>query len=153
MPIEVASEVAQNAASWAVGIPTVGVIIAYGLSIIRRRISADTATLGEDRARGDIIDIYRKERDELRGERDKIILRLEVVEHERNVAVGQVGKLTAEVEFLTTQVIELKVLVTELSSHLDLARTEMHKIALTNARLTALIPPTTGRMAQGGQDD
>lgn len=140
MAIDVATEVAQNAVAWAVSIPSIGVVIAYGLSIIRRRLSADAKTLGEDRAHSDIIDIYRKERDELRLERNKILTRLEVVEQERNTAVGQVGKLTAEVEFLSTQVIELKTLVTELGVHLELARTEMHKVALTNARLGALLP-------------
>lgn len=139
MAFDIVAELAQNAATWAVAVPSIGVVIAYGLSIIRRRMSADAKTLGDDRAHSDIIDIYRKERDELRGERNKILLRLEIVEQERNTAVGQVGKLTAEVEFLTTQVIELKALVTELGSHLELARTEMHKVAITNARLGAQV--------------
>lgn len=131
------AEVANQLISWAVGIPSVGVVIAYGVSIIRRRISADAKSVNEDRSYADMLETYRKERDSTKEDRDKIIARMAVIETERNEAVGKVGKLTAEVEFLSSQVTELKTLVEKLGESLDLARQEMHKFAVENAKLAA----------------
>jgi chromosome segregation ATPase len=131
------SEVANQLISWAVGIPSVGVVIAYGVSIIRRRLSADSKSVNEDKSYSDMLETYRRERDETKEDRDKIIARMSVIEQERNEAVGKVGKLTAEVEFLSTQVTELKTLVEKLGVSLELARQEMHKFAVENAKLAA----------------
>jgi chromosome segregation ATPase len=105
--------------------------------MIRRRMSSDTKSLSEDKSYQDMLVTYRTERDELRADRDRIIAKMTAVETERNEAVGKVGKLTAEVEFLSVQVTELKALVEKLGTNLDLARTEMHKFAVDNAKLAA----------------
>lgn len=131
------AEIANQLISWAVGIPSVGVVIAYGISIIRRRVSADAKSVNEDKSYSDMLETYRRERDETKEDRDKIVARMSVIEQERNEAVGKVGKLTAEVEFLSTQVTELKTLVEKLGVSLDLARQEMHKFAVENAKLAA----------------
>jgi len=123
--------------SWTVGAPAIGVVVAYGISMIRRRASADTKALLEDKSYQDMLDSYRKERDDIRAERDRVIARLGVVEGERNDSVGKVGKLTAEVEFLSIQVTELKTLVEKLSVSLDSARVDMHRYAVENAKFTA----------------
>lgn len=130
-------QIANELISWAVGVPAIGVVIAYGVSIIRRRLSADHKTIHEDKSYQDMLESYRRERDETKLDRDRIITRMTVIENERNEAVGKVGKLTAEVEFLSTQVTELKTLVEKLGVSLDLARTEMHKFAVENAKLAA----------------
>jgi chromosome segregation ATPase len=131
------AEVANQLMTWAVGIPSVGVVIAYGVSIIRRRVSADAKSVNEDKSYSDMLETYRRERDETKEDRDKIVARMAVIEAERNEAVGKVGKLTAEVEFLSTQVTELKTLVEKLGVSLELARQEMHKFAVENAKLAA----------------
>jgi chromosome segregation ATPase len=130
-------QIANDLVTWAVGIPSVGVVIAYGVSIIRRRVSADAKSLHEDKSYQSMIEAYKKERDETKEERDRMVVRMNTIEAERNEAVGKVGKLTAEVEFLTTQVLELKRLVERLGGSLDLARSEMHRYAIENARLAA----------------
>lgn len=131
------SEFANQLISWAIAVPSIGVVVAYGLSLIRRRISTDTKMLNEDKSYNDMLETYRKERDEIRADRDKIVARMIIIETERNEAVSKVGKLTAEVEFLSTQVTELKVLVEKLSVSLEAARTEMHTFAIDNAKLAA----------------
>jgi chromosome segregation ATPase len=131
------SDLANQLISWAIGIPSVGVVIAYGISMIRRRVSSDSKSLNEDKSYNDMLETYRRERDEIKTDRDRIIARMSLIERERNEAVGKVGKLTAEVEFLSTQVTELKVLVEKLSVTLDLARAEMQKFAVENAKLAA----------------
>lgn len=130
-------QIASDLVTWAVGVPSIGVLIAYGISIIRRRASADNKELNENKSYKDMLQTYKTERDETRIDRDRIITRMEVIEGERNDAVAKVGKLTAEVEFLTTQVVELKTLVERLGVSLDLARSEMHKFAVENAKLSA----------------
>jgi chromosome segregation ATPase len=129
--------VANQMISWAVGVPSVGVIIAYGISIIRRRVAADAKSMNEDKSYGSMLESYRKERDETKVDRDRIIARMTTIETERNEAVGKVGKLTAEVEFLSSQVGELKTLVEKLGNSLDLARAEMQRFAVENAKLSA----------------
>ena len=128
------TEVIGNLAVWAVGVPSVGVLIAYGISIIRLRASADKKTVNEDKSYQDMLTAYRKERDDTREERDRVMARMVVVEAERNEAVGKVGKLTAEVEFLSQQVTELKTLVEKLGANLDAARIDMNRIAIENAK-------------------
>ena len=130
-------QIANELISWAIGLPSIGVVIAYGVSIIRRRLSADSKSLHEDKSYNDMLESYRKERDETKADRDRIVNRMTVIENERNEAVGKVGKLTAEVEYLSTSVTELKVLVEKLTVSLDLARSEMHKFAVENAKLAA----------------
>lgn len=134
---DVPNGIFENVAGWAVGVPSIGVIIAYGISIIRRRVSSDTKAVNEDRSYSEMLTNYKKERDEMREERERIIARMNVIETERNNAVAQVGRLTAEVEFLNKQVIELKSLVEKLGSNLELARSEMQRFAIENARLAA----------------
>ena len=131
------SQLANDLITWAVGVPSVGVIIAYGVSMIRRRVSADSKVMHEDKSYHTMLDSYRKERDETRADRDRLITRMAVIESERNDAVGKVGKLTAEVEFLSLQVTELKLLVEKLGASLEVSRTEMHKFAIENAKLAA----------------
>lgn len=123
--------------SWVVGVPSVGVLVAYGLSIIRRRASADSKVINEDRSYKDMLEAYKNERDDMREERDRVVARMNVIEQERNEAVIRVGKLTAEVEYLSIQVNDLKALVEKLGVSLDLARTEMHNCAVENAKLAA----------------
>jgi len=136
MAIETA-DIASNLISWAVGVPSIGVLVAYGISIIRRRASADQKVIHEDKSYKDMLESYRRERDETKEDRDRVLARMMVVEQERNEAVGKVGKLTAEVKFLSVQVTELKSLVEKLGISLDLTRTEMHKFAVENAKLAA----------------
>lgn len=131
------TQIANDLITWAVGIPSIGVVIAYGISIIRRRVSADSKSLHEDKSYNDMLETYRRERDETKEDRDRIVDRMTIIEQERNEAVGKVGKLTAEVEFLSTQVRELKTLVEKLGVSLDLARQEMHRFAVENAKLAA----------------
>ena len=127
----------ENVASLAVGVPSIGVIIAYGISIIRRRASADKKALDEDHSYSEMLSNYRKERDEIRAERERIVARMAIIELERNSAVAQVGRLTAEVEFLTQQVTDLKALVEKLGANLEIARNEMQAYAIDNASLKA----------------
>jgi chromosome segregation ATPase len=134
---DVPSGIIENVAGWAVGIPSIGVIIAYGISMIRRRVSSDAKAVNEDRSYSEMLGNYKKERDEMREERERIVARMNVIEAERNNAVAQVGRLTAEVEFLNKQVIDLKSLVEKLGSNLELARSEMHRFAVENAKLAA----------------
>lgn len=131
------NELANLLVTWAVGIPSVGVIVAYGVSMIRRKVSADSKTLNEDSSYNNMLETYRKERDEIKVDRDRIVGRMVVIEAERNEAVSKVGKLTAEVEFLSVQVTELKVLVEKLGISLDGARIDMQKFAVENAKLSA----------------
>jgi chromosome segregation ATPase len=128
---------AGDIAQWAVGIPSVGVVIAYGVSIIRGRINKDLKEAGEDKSYTNMLETYKKERDEIKEERDRTMSRMAIVEAERNEAVSQVGKLSAEVTFLSVQVNELKVLVEKLGLSLELSRTEMQKVAIENAKLSA----------------
>ena len=137
------TQITSDLISWAVGLPSIGVLVTYGWSIIRRRASADSKEINETKSYRagyeDMIGIYKKERDETKEDRDRIIARMTIIESERNEAVGKVGKLTAEVEFLSTQVNELKKLVEKLGASLDLARTEMQKFALENVRLMSQV--------------
>jgi DNA repair ATPase RecN len=129
----------NDIASWAIGIPSVGVVVAYGWSIIRRRITSDMKASEEDKSYSSMLDTYKKERDELKDDREKTMTRLGQVETERNDAASKVGKLGAEVEFLTIQVGELKVLIEKLSTNLELSRAEMQKVAIENAKLSAQV--------------
>jgi chromosome segregation ATPase len=131
------TQLANELISWAIGVPSIGVVVAYGISMIRRRMSADTKAVKEDKSYQDMLESYRRERDETKADRDRIIIRMSAIETERNEAVGKVGKLTAEVEFLSSQVTELKVLVEKLGTSLESARTEMHRFAVENAKLAA----------------
>lgn len=131
------TNIANDLISWAVGLPSIGVVIAYGISIIRRRAAADQKVFHEDKSYNDMLDTYKRERDLTREERDRVIDRMSIVEKERNEAVGKVGKLTAEVEFLSVQVSELKELVSKLGISLENARTDLHKFAIENAKLAA----------------
>jgi chromosome segregation ATPase len=132
-------QIASDIVSWAVGIPSVGVVIAYGISIIKRRVQADSKSMFEDKSYQDMLETYRKERDAIKDDRDRIMARMHIIENERNDAVSKVGKLSAEVEFLSTQVNELKTLVEKLGTNLEAARTELQKFAVENAKLAALI--------------
>lgn len=143
----------ENVATAAVGIPSVGVIIAYGISIIRRRASADKKALDEDHSYSEMLSNYRKERDEIRAERERIVARMAVIESERNNAVAQVGRLTAEVEFLTHQVTDLKALVEKLGASLEIARTEMQTYAIDNASLKAQLTYLSLLKDHPGDDD
>lgn len=133
------AQLTNELVNWAIGVPSIGVLVAYGISIIRRRISSDSKTLHEDKSYKDMLDSYKKERDETKEDRDRIIVRMTVIEQERNEAVGKVGKLTAEVEFLSVQVTELKTLVEKLGVSLELARTEMQRFAIENVKLAAQV--------------
>jgi chromosome segregation ATPase len=134
-----AVDFANEVISWAVGVPSVGVVVAYGISLIRRRMAADTKSTFEDKSYQDMLETYRKERDAIKEDRDRIMTRMHVIEGERNDAVSKVGKLSAEVEFLSTQVNELKTLVEKLGTNLEAARSELQKFAVENAKLAALI--------------
>lgn len=125
--------------SWAVGVPSIGVLIAYGISIIRRKASADSKAITEDKTYVSMLNTYREERDELRADRTRLVDRIALIEAERNESVAKVGKLTAEVEFLSAQVGELKTLIEKLGNSLELSRTELHKFAVDNARLSAQV--------------
>lgn len=126
-------------ATWSIGAPAIGVVIAYGLSIIRRRASADSKVLHEDKSHSTLLESYKQERDDIRAEKERIVARMDIIEAERNDAVGKVGKLTAEVEFLTSQVKDLKVLVEKLGNSLETARIEISKFAIDNAKLSAQV--------------
>lgn len=145
--------IVENLTSLAVGVPSVGVLIAYGISIIRRRASADKKVLNEDDAYSEMLTNYRKERDEMRTEREKIIARMAIIETERNNAVSQVGRLTAEVEFLTHQVTDLKCLVEKLAASLEIAREELHKVSVENASLKAQLTYASFLQEPPGDDD
>lgn len=121
----------------AVAIPSLGVVIAYGYSIIRRRVSSDIKALKEDRSYVTMLENYKKERDELRAERERLLDRVAATEKERNEATAKSAKLETEVTFLNAQVIELKDLVEKLSTSLELSRSEMHRFALDNVKLVA----------------
>lgn len=129
----------NNFISIAVAIPSLGVIVAYGYSMIRRRISTDMKSVEEDKSYSNMLAVYKKERDEIRDDRDRLIARMSVIEQERNEAVSKVGKITAEVEFLSGQVKELKLLVEKLGANLELSREEMQSLAVDNARLSAQV--------------
>jgi outer membrane murein-binding lipoprotein Lpp len=129
----------NDIAAWAVGIPSIGILVAYGVSIIRRRISADIKDAGENKEYNSMLTTYKNERDTIRDDRDRTIARIAIIETERNDAVAKVGKLSAEVQFLSTQVLELKVLVERLSTNLDTSRIEMHKVAVENAKLASQV--------------
>lgn len=131
------SDTTNQIVSWAIGAPSIGVVIAYGISMIRRKVSSDSKALQEDKSYNSMIETYKSERDELRAERDRLINRIQIVEAERSEAVGKVGKLTAEVEFLSLQVTELKSLVEKLGTTLELSRVEIHNLAVGNAKLAA----------------
>jgi len=138
------AEITNNLANWALGIPSIGVVIAYVVSIIRRRISADNKEVKENASYHDMLASYRIERDELKVERGKLVSRINVIEIERNDAISKVGKLTAEVEFLSTQVGELKVLVERLGISLETSRSELHTVTIENAKLSARVDYLTG---------
>lgn len=133
------SDIVGNLMSWAVGVPSVGVIIAYGISIIRRRASADTKSLKEDESYQNMLESYRVERNEAKLDRERIIERMAVLEVERNEAVSKVGKLTAEVEYLTAQVKDLKKMVEELASNLNKTRTDLNSFAIENAKFSSQV--------------
>ncbi len=133
------TQLANELITWAIGVPSVGVVVAYGISMIRRRVSADSKVMHDDKSYHDMLDAYRKERDETKLDKDRLIARMVIIENERNEAVGKVGKLTAEVEFLSLQVTELKLLVEKLGASLEISRSEMHKFAVENAKLAAQV--------------
>ena len=147
------SQITNDLITWAVGLPSVGVVVAYGLSIIRRRVSSDKKAIHEDKSYKDMLDSYKKERDETKEDRDRIIVRMTVIEQERNEAVGKVGKLTAEVEFLSVQVTELKTLVEKLGVSLELARTEMQRFAIENVKLAAQVSYLEAVVDKPGEKD
>lgn len=122
--------------SWAIGIPSIGVVIAYGISIIRRRISKDMKNAEEEKEYSSMLESYKEERDSIREERDRTIARMTAIEEERNDAVSKVGKLSAEVKFLSGQVSELKMMVEKLSVNLEQSRIEIHALAIENAKLS-----------------
>lgn len=140
--------------SWAVGLPSIGVVVAYGWSIIRRRISADKKAVQEDTQYSSMLEAFKRERDTMKEERDRTISRMTTIEAERNEAVSKVGKLGAEVQFLSVQVTELKTMVEKLAASLELSRSEIHTLAIENARLSSQrcvvencrsrVPPKTG---------
>jgi chromosome segregation ATPase len=137
------SQLASELLQWAIGVPSISVVIAFGISMIRRRMSADTKSLGEDKSHLDLITSFKLERDEIKRDRDKLMERLSVIEAERNDAIAKVGKLTAQVEFLSLQVIELKALVEKLAVSLDTAKNEMNRLALDNVKLVSQVEHLT----------
>jgi chromosome segregation ATPase len=137
------SQLANELLQWAIGVPSIGVVIAYGISMIRRRMSSDSKALGEDKSHLDLITSFKLERDEIKRDRDKLMERLSVIEAERNDAIAKVGKLTAQVEFLSLQVIELKALVEKLAVSLDTAKNEMNRLALDNVKLVSQVEHLT----------
>lgn len=131
------TDLANTLVSWAVGAPAIGVVIAYGISIIRRRMANDIKAAKEDKEYSNMLETYKKERDSIREDRDRTVVRIIAIEAERNEAVSLVGKLGAEVQFLSVQVTELKVLVERLGTSLEQSRQEMGKVAIENARLSS----------------
>lgn len=134
--MDIQTEHINDIVSWAIGIPSIGVVIAYGISIIRSRISTDIKNSEEEKEYSSMLDSYKEERDSIREERDRTISRMGVIEIERNDAVSKVGKLSAEVKFLSIQVNELKAMVEKLSVNLDQSRREIHALAIENAKLS-----------------
>jgi len=123
--------------NWAVGLPAIGVVIAYGISMIRRRVSADARAIGEDKSHIELIESFRQERDEIKKDRDKLYDKLSLTEEERSKAIAEVGKLTAQVQFLSLQVIDLKALVEKLATNLDAAKSDMQVLTVNNATLSS----------------
>lgn len=134
--MNIPTEHVNDIVSWAIGIPSIGVVIAYGISIIRRRISTDMKNAEEEKEYSSMLESYKEERDSIREERDRTIARINIIEEERNEAVSKVGKLSAEVKFLSTQVTELKAMVEKLSVNLEQSRIEIHALAIENAKLS-----------------
>ncbi len=135
--MSLSSLILDNLGTAIIAVPSLGVVIAYGYSMIRRRVSADMKALTDDNSYVSMLENYKKERNELKQERDKILEKMSVIEKERNEAVAQVGKLSTEVLFLSGQVTELKELVEKLGTSLELSRSEMHRLAVENAKLVA----------------
>jgi hypothetical protein len=120
-------------------LPTIGIIITYGYSIIRNRIRKDTHASNEDASHKEMINAYKAERDLVKQDFDRLIERINIAEKERNEAVSKVGKLSAENEFRAAQNIEYKTLIEKLTLSLDLARTDTQKYAVDHSKQQAKI--------------
>jgi uncharacterized protein YoxC len=111
---------------------------------IRKKLSADSLEIKKDQAEEDLIEHLEKERDTLKADKEKLLERLIAVDKDRQEAVGRIGKLSADVEHLTNQVVHLEKMVELLGKKLDSATDSMQKYAIENAKLSERLASFAG---------
>lgn len=139
-----ANQAAGTITAWAVGLPSVGVIIAFGISLIRRRISADSKELLNDRTFNNMLDWTSNEKDKLEAEKTSLNLRITTLETEKNNALMQVATLRVQVDYLTVQVEELRESMREMKKLLEEERDKVQDLAIENAKLNSDVTRLTG---------
>jgi seryl-tRNA synthetase len=97
--------------------------------------SKDGLELVKDRAETDVVKTLQEENAKLRSEGDKLIVRLDKVSEERNNAIQQLGKFSAEAEMNRTKIGELQTSVTNMTIKLEEQTKLLQEVLLENANL------------------
>lgn len=123
-----------------VGLVTAVPLVGFWLyrQIIRMK-SRDGVELTKDRAETDVVKLLQEENVKVRSENDRIKDRLDKISEERNLAVQQLGKFTAEAEMNRQKIGELQTSVFTMTTKLEEQTKLLHEVLLENAQLRSQI--------------
>lgn len=142
-PVAVQQTVQAASDSGLVSNPTglVGIITAIplvGFWLYRQFVrlkSRDGVELVKDRAETDVVKTLQEENTKVRAENDRLKDRLDKVSEERNSAVQQLGKFTAEAEMNRQKIGELQTSVTTMTVKLEEQTKLLQEVLVENAQL------------------
>ena len=97
--------------------------------------SRDGVELVKDRAETDVVKTLQEENTKVRAENDRLKDRLDKVSEERNTAVQQLGKFTAEAEMNRQKIGELQSSVTTMTGKLEEQTKLLQEVLVENAQL------------------
>jgi len=97
--------------------------------------SKDGLELTKDRAETDVVKTLQEENAKFRSEGDKLIIRLDKVSEERNNAIQQLGKFSAEAEMNRQKIGELQTSVGTMTVKLEEQTKLLQEVLLENANL------------------
>ncbi len=127
-----------------VGIPSIGVVIAFAISLIRRRISTDSKEIQNDRTHINMLEWSTHEKEKLETEKTNLNLRITTLETEKNNALMQVATLKVQVDYLSSQVDELRCSILEMKQLLEEEREKVQNLAIENAKLNSDVTQLVG---------
>lgn len=113
-------------------IPLVGFWVYRQISRLRSR---DGVELVKDRAETDVVKTLQEDTAKLRVENDNLKNRLDKVSEERNIAVQQLGKFTAEADMNREKIGELQKSVFTMTSKLEEQTKLLQEVLVENAQL------------------
>lgn len=117
-------------------IPLVGFWLYRQLTRLKSR---DGVELVKDRAETDVVKTLQEENVKIRAENDRIKDRLDKVSEERNLAVQQLGKFSAEAEMNRLKIGELQSSVTTMTTKLEEQTKLLQEVLIENAQLRSQV--------------